>query len=83
MARSERFELPTLGIEIRCSIQLSYERKPPYRNCGVPMSRDFASRPSSGSILTADRWMSSDCSDRGSPYAAKLLILLNQCVVKR
>src|ERR1700746_1645308 len=27
MARSERFELPTLGIEIRCSIQLSYERK--------------------------------------------------------
>ena len=25
MARSERFELPTLGIEIRCSIQLSYE----------------------------------------------------------
>jgi hypothetical protein len=24
--RSERFELPTLGIEIRCSIQLSYER---------------------------------------------------------
>ena len=28
MARSERFELPTLGIEIRCSIQLSYERVP-------------------------------------------------------
>ncbi len=27
LARSERFELPTLGIEIRCSIQLSYERK--------------------------------------------------------
>ena len=26
MAHSERFELPTLGIEIRCSIQLSYER---------------------------------------------------------
>jgi hypothetical protein len=26
VARSERFELPTLGIEIRCSIQLSYER---------------------------------------------------------
>src|ERR1700710_416965 len=25
MAHSERFELPTLGIEIRCSIQLSYE----------------------------------------------------------
>lgn len=29
MARSERFELPTLGIEIRCSIQLSYERLGP------------------------------------------------------
>ena len=28
LARSERFELPTLGIEIRCSIQLSYERVP-------------------------------------------------------
>ena len=26
MARSERFELPTLGFEVRCSIQLSYER---------------------------------------------------------
>jgi hypothetical protein len=34
MARSERFELPTLGIEIRCSIQLSYER------VGDPDSRD-------------------------------------------
>ena len=31
MARSERFELPTLGIEIRCSIQLSYERPGPGR----------------------------------------------------
>ena len=29
VARSERFELPTLGIEIRCSIQLSYERVRP------------------------------------------------------
>lgn len=29
LARSERFELPTLGIEIRCSIQLSYERTRP------------------------------------------------------
>jgi hypothetical protein len=26
VARSEGFEPPTLGIEIRCSIQLSYER---------------------------------------------------------
>lgn len=29
MARSEGFEPPTLGIEIRCSIQLSYERLAP------------------------------------------------------
>jgi hypothetical protein len=28
VARSERFELPTLGFEVRCSIQLSYERNP-------------------------------------------------------
>jgi hypothetical protein len=35
MARSERFELPTLGIEIRCSIQLSYER------VSAPDSRDI------------------------------------------
>ena len=27
VARSERFELPTLGFEVRCSIQLSYERE--------------------------------------------------------
>ena len=27
MARSERFELPTYGFVVRCSIQLSYERK--------------------------------------------------------
>jgi hypothetical protein len=27
LARSERFELPTDGFEVRCSIQLSYERK--------------------------------------------------------
>jgi hypothetical protein len=26
VVRSERFELPTLGFEVRCSIQLSYER---------------------------------------------------------
>ena len=29
LARSEGFEPPTLGIEIRCSIQLSYERPGP------------------------------------------------------
>ncbi len=27
LVRSERFELSTPGIEIRCSIQLSHERK--------------------------------------------------------
>ena len=45
LARSERFELPTLGIEIRCSIQLSYERAAlsRYQTCrkslpeGVPL----------------------------------------------
>jgi hypothetical protein len=26
VARPERFELPTDGFEVRCSIQLSYER---------------------------------------------------------
>jgi hypothetical protein len=31
MARSERFELPTLGFEVRCSIQLSYERVSPFQ----------------------------------------------------
>src|SRR3984893_2034132 len=31
LARSERFELPTLGFEVRCSIQLSYERVGPFR----------------------------------------------------
>jgi hypothetical protein len=36
VARSERFELPTLGIEIRCSIQLSYERvRPSITRLGV------------------------------------------------
>ena len=36
MARSERFELPTLGIEIRCSIQLSYERIRAVRIADLP-----------------------------------------------
>src|ERR1700730_12356949 len=40
LARSERFELPTLGFEVRCSIQLSYERVGPFRGAG----RDLNSR---------------------------------------
>ena len=32
LARSERFELPTLGFEVRCSIQLSYERVSVFNN---------------------------------------------------
>ena len=35
VARSERFELPTLGIEIRCSIQLSYRRSKRLRRFSV------------------------------------------------
>ena len=37
LARSERFELPTLGFEVRCSIQLSYER--------VSLFNDLAESP--------------------------------------
>jgi hypothetical protein len=32
LARSEGFEPPALGIEIRCSIQLSYERINKFNN---------------------------------------------------
>jgi hypothetical protein len=40
LARSERFELPTLGFEVRCSIQLSYERMwPDYQTWLVRASR--------------------------------------------
>src|SRR5436305_3445 len=45
MARSERFELPTLGIEIRCSIQLSYERLRPADY------QTWPGRASSGSLV--------------------------------
>jgi hypothetical protein len=34
VARSERFELPTLGFEVRCSIQLSYERVSAFNGLG-------------------------------------------------
>src|SRR6266849_4045720 len=34
LARSERFELPTLGFEVRCSIQLSYERASLFNGLG-------------------------------------------------
>jgi hypothetical protein len=34
LARSERFELPTLGFEVRCSIQLSYERVSLFNDLG-------------------------------------------------
>ena len=44
MARSERFELPTLGFEVRCSIQLSYERV-----CGL----DYQTWPDRASTLPA------------------------------
>src|SRR6266849_2353643 len=34
LARSERFELPTLGFEVRCSIQLSSERASLFNGLG-------------------------------------------------
>lgn len=51
MARSERFELPTLGIEIRCSIQLSYERVRP-RGPNIAFSREVEA----GRSKKADRF---------------------------
>src|SRR5664279_4787657 len=45
MARSERFELPTLGFEVRCSIQLSYERM---RRLDYQTWPDWATRRSQG-----------------------------------
>jgi hypothetical protein len=44
VARSERFELPTLGFEVRCSIQLSYERMrgPDYQTWPDWASREMA-----------------------------------------
>jgi hypothetical protein len=50
MARSERFELPTLGIEIRCSIQLSYER---VRRFDYQTWRGKASRLAAGQVQEA------------------------------
>ena len=42
LARSERFELPTLGFEVRCSIQLSYERVSLFNgSAGVQFLRRF------------------------------------------
>jgi hypothetical protein len=47
VARSERFELPTLGIEIRCSIQLSYERvRHDPEKCEAVFRKDHARKES-------------------------------------
>ena len=60
LAHSERFELPTLGIEIRCSIQLSYEclrarlpdlagqGQPPFRSIGPDNLSKQSSQGSGG-----------------------------------
>ena len=46
MARPGRFELPTNGLEIRCSVQLSYGRaRAPVRFCGQAGSRKHAPTP--------------------------------------
>jgi hypothetical protein len=44
VARSERFELPTLGFEVRCSIQLSYERVPSF-DYQTDRSEPIAAKP--------------------------------------
>jgi hypothetical protein len=44
MVRSARLERATSGLEIRCSIQLSYERNPDYRVCFSHILSQKASR---------------------------------------
>jgi predicted XRE-type DNA-binding protein len=50
VARSERFELPTLGFEVRCSIQLSYER---VRGLDYQTWPDRASTPAAGPVAAS------------------------------
>ena len=50
MARSEGFEPPTLGIEIRCSIQLSYERPDPGEWATTETHRIVAGKPGTGGV---------------------------------
>jgi hypothetical protein len=45
LARSERFELPTLGFEVRCSIQLSYERSNVFNELQRPSQSQVAEFP--------------------------------------
>ncbi len=60
MARPERFELPTLWFEARCSIQLSYGRVPPsYQNLQAarriaPFRSHGNERNCEGGIATRD-----------------------------
>jgi hypothetical protein len=53
LARSERFELPTLGFEVRCSIQLSYER---VRGGRLPDLARQGQQPAAGSTR-ASGWL--------------------------
>jgi hypothetical protein len=52
LARSERFELPTLGFEVRCSIQLSYER---VRGLDYQTWPDWATQRKPGKCVLHDR----------------------------
>jgi hypothetical protein len=55
LARSERFELPTLGFEVRCSIQLSYERVPGLDYQTWP-ERASSLRPGPNAPKSAENW---------------------------
>ncbi len=48
MARPERFELPTLWFEARCSIQLSYGRVGPFY---LELTVSFRQRASARHVL--------------------------------
>jgi hypothetical protein len=75
VARSERFELPTLGFEVRCSIQLSYERVrgprlPDLAGEGYPKKARRTGRLQSAPIA--------DLPDMSSPFG-KIISVFPKC----